>query len=97
MWSTYKTYWRLYARNSCVGRREDNSDRDLEKRAMRSTGVDFTGGNRGHGSLLWYFLPRVPVSKTAYRFQYQRRKVGLLVIRVKKGSGKVLDVSKSEG
>ncbi|KAJ9542440.1 LOW QUALITY PROTEIN: hypothetical protein OSB04_028946 [Centaurea solstitialis] len=33
-----------YARNDCVGRREDNSDRDREKRAMRSTGVDFTGG-----------------------------------------------------
>ncbi|KAJ9546834.1 hypothetical protein OSB04_019377 [Centaurea solstitialis] len=31
-----------------------------------------------------------------YRFQYQRRKVGLLVARVEKGCGKVLDVSKSE-
>ncbi|KAJ9547148.1 LOW QUALITY PROTEIN: hypothetical protein OSB04_019691 [Centaurea solstitialis] len=31
-----------------------------------------------------------------YRFQYQRRKVGLLVTRVEKGCGKVLDVSKSE-
>ncbi|KAJ9561160.1 hypothetical protein OSB04_006320 [Centaurea solstitialis] len=31
-----------------------------------------------------------------YRFQYQRRKVGLLVARVEKGCGKVLDMSKSE-
>ncbi|KAJ9536067.1 hypothetical protein OSB04_un000770 [Centaurea solstitialis] len=129
-----------YARNDCVGRREDSSDRDREKRAMRSTGVDFTGGSRGHGSLLWYFLLRgscnmmkrgnlVPIrvkgivsfslEKKAGSvlflerravicadvlyceirrnpFQYQRRKVGLLVARLEKGCGKVLDVSKSE-
>ncbi|KAJ9555080.1 hypothetical protein OSB04_009694 [Centaurea solstitialis] len=35
--------------SGCVGRREDSSDRDIENRAMRSTGVDFTGEGRGHG------------------------------------------------
>ncbi|KAJ9546944.1 hypothetical protein OSB04_019487 [Centaurea solstitialis] len=87
-----------YARNDCVGRREDSSDRDREKRAMRSTSVDFTGGSRGHGSLLWYFLPRGSCNMMKRgKFQYQRCKVGLLVARVEKGCGKVLDVSKSEG
>ncbi|KAJ9546743.1 LOW QUALITY PROTEIN: hypothetical protein OSB04_019286 [Centaurea solstitialis] len=86
-----------YARNDCVGRREDSRDRDREKRAMRSIGVDFTGGSRGHGSLLWYFLPRGSCNMMKRgKFQYQRRKVGLLVARVEKGCGKVLDVSKSE-
>ncbi|KAJ9546483.1 LOW QUALITY PROTEIN: hypothetical protein OSB04_019026 [Centaurea solstitialis] len=93
----------VYCENDGLVRRVLGCDLDWATSKQNREGVGVTvralylQSGKYRTTVAFELLQMVPVSETVYRFQYQRRNVGLLVTRVKKGSGKVLDVSKSEG